>query len=84
MALFLETFELEGRNPETFADARSDEREGIVCLRHWVSKDGRSIALLVEARSEEALRRSRSGATEVAELFAPAERWLGCDAVRIA
>jgi hypothetical protein len=83
MPLFLEIYELNGQGAQAFSDARSSHRDGICCLKHWLSEDGRSIALLVEASDEDALRLSHGGAKEITELFAPAERWMSSDTVEI-
>lgn len=83
MALFLEIHDLNGQSAQALADTRSSARDGIRCLKHWFSGDGRSIALLVEAPSEAALRLCQGGAKEITELFAPTERWLSCDTVEM-
>jgi hypothetical protein len=81
MPLFLEVHNLNDENPQALADARSCD--GVRCLKHWLSENGRQVALLVDAPSEDALRLSRSGANETTELFAPAERWMSYAAIDV-
>jgi hypothetical protein len=85
MCLFLEVHELDGRDADAFVRARSTQApQGVRLLKHWLGDDGRNVAFLVEAPNEETLRACAGGAKEITELFAPAERWMGFDAIEIA
>ena len=53
------------------------------CLKHWLSDDGRKLALLIEAPDEETARAFDPDASETSELLAPAERWLAYDTIDI-
>ena len=75
--------ELDAQGAEAFLAAWSTRGgDGIRCLKHWVSDD--AIALLVEAPNEASVRARDPGATEVTELFAPAQRWASCDSIDFA
>jgi hypothetical protein len=75
MALFLDVHELNGGGAEAFVAAwAAGAGDGVRCLGHWVGEDGRKVALLVEAPDADSLRACDPEATELTELFAPAER----------
>ena len=80
MALFLETHELDGRDPETFLREQSEQHPQRRCLQHWIDADGITAEVLVEAPDRAALL-AATRATCVTELFAPIRRWLSDDPV---
>lgn len=80
MCLFLEVSDR--GNAEALVQARSAQASrGVRLLKHWLGANG--VVLLVEAPDEQTLRACSSGAKEITELFAPAERWMSYDSIEM-